>query len=131
MKRLLSLCAVLMMALGTLTVHAASDITGVWTGDMKGPDGSQGFSLSFTFKQDGAKVTGSVAGPQGDPLEITDGKIDGDKITFTVSFNGMTIRHEGVLNAAGDEIKLTSKADNNEFPAGDMTLKKTPAAAKP
>ena len=131
MKRLLSLCAVLMMALGTLTVHAASDVTGVWTGDMKGPDGSQGFSLSFTFKQDGAKVTGTVAGPQGDPLEISDGKIDGDKITFTISFNGMTIRHEGVLNAAGDEIKLTSKTDNNEFPAGDMTLKKTPAAAKP
>ena len=131
MKRLLSLCAVLMMAAGTLTVHAASDVTGVWTGEMKGPDGGQGFALSFNFKQDGAKLTGTVDGGQGDPIVISDGKIDGDKISFTVSFNGMTIRHEGVLNAAGDEIKLTSKADNNEFPAADMTLKKTPAAAKP
>jgi hypothetical protein len=98
---------------------------------MKGPDGSAGFTISFTFKQDGAKLTGSVAGPQGDPIAITDGKIDGDKIFFKVSFNGMTITHDGTVNAAGDEIKLSAKSDQSDFPAGDMTLKRTPAAAKP
>ena len=131
MKRLLCVCAALMMALGTLTAHAATDLTGTWTGDMKGPDGSTGFTISFTFKQDGAKLTGSVAGPQGDPIAITDGKIDGDKISFKVSFNGMTITHDGTVNATGDEIKLSSKSDQGDFPAGEMTLKRTPAAAKP
>jgi hypothetical protein len=63
-----------------------------------------------------------VAGPQGDPIEISDGKVDGDKITFTVSFNGFTIKHEGTIS--GDEIKLTSKTDQGDFPGGTMTLKR-------
>ena len=45
MKRLIYICAALVMALGTLNAHAATDFTGTWTGDMKGPDGSTGFSL--------------------------------------------------------------------------------------
>jgi hypothetical protein len=91
---------------------------------MKAPDGSTGFTISFTFKQDGAKLTGSVQGPQGDPIAISDGKIDGGKITFTVAFNGMTISHTGTLNSAGDEIKLTTKTDSGDFPGGEMTLKR-------
>lgn len=100
----------------------AADFTGTWAGQMAGPDGA-GASISFTFKQDGAKLTGTVAAPQGDPIEITDGKVDGDKISFTVSFNGFTIKHEGILS--GDEIKLTSKTDQGDFPGGEMTLKRT------
>ena len=66
---------------------------------MQTPDGNS-MDLSFTFKQDGAVLTGSVVGPQGgDPIAITDGKIDGDKISFKISFNGMTITHEGVVSA--------------------------------
>src|SRR5947208_1538549 len=95
MKRLLCICAALMMAFGTLTARAA-DITGSWTGEFKTPDGS-GFEITFTLKQDGTALTGTVAGPQGDPIAITDGKVDGDKISFKVSFNGMTISHEGSL----------------------------------
>ena len=80
--------------------------------------------ISFTFKQDGTKLTGTVQGPQGDAMAIANGKIDGDKISFTVAFNGMTITHEGTVNAAGDEIKLTSKSDQGDFPGGQMTLKR-------
>jgi hypothetical protein len=132
MKKLIYICAALVMALGTLNAHAATDVTGTWTGDMKGPDGSTGFTLSFTFKQDGAALTGSVAGPQGDPIAISDGKVDGDKITFKVSFNGMIISHVGTFAASadGDTIKLTSQSDQQDFPAGQMTLKRMkPAAA--
>lgn len=133
MKRLLYICAALMLTLGTLTAHAATDFSGNWTGDMKGPDGGAGFTISFTFKQDGTSLTGSVAGPQGDPIPISDGKVDGDKITFTVSFNGMVIRHAGTFTASadGDSIKLTLKSDDGQFPGGEMTLKRVPAPAKP
>ena len=124
MKKMLCLCAGLLMALSTATALAA-DVSGVWTGEMNG--GGGGFQISFTFKQDGAKLTGTVQGPQGDPLAITDGKVDGDKISFKVSFNGMTISHEGTVK--GDQITLTSKADSGDFPGGEMTLKKTPAGA--
>ena len=121
MRKLLSLCALLLFALSP-AIAMAADINGTWTGAMKGPDGEANFQLSFTFKQDGTKFTGTVQGPQGDPLPITDGKLDGDKFTFTVSFNGMTINHEGTIN--GDEIKMTTKSDQGF--GGEMTLKRTP-----
>ena len=126
MRKLLSVCALLLFALSPAIARAA-DITGTWTGATKGPDGNAGFVLSFTFKQDGTKFTGSVQGPQGDAIPITDGKIDGDKFTFTVSFNGMTINHEGTVN--GDEIKMTTKSDQGF--GGEMTLKRTPSPKAP
>ena len=105
MKKLLfSLCAVFFLALSAVSAHAA-DVTGKWTADMQMPGGGDSMQLQFVFAQDGAALTGSVQGPQGDAMAITDGKIDGDKISFKVSFNGMTISHEGTVNAAGDEIK--------------------------
>ena len=109
-----------MMALTTATAFAA-DLTGAWTGSMKSPNGDD-FQITFTFKQDGPKLTGTVQGPQGDPMDITDGKVDGDKFSFNVSFNGMTIKHDGTVT--GDEIKMTTKSDNADFPGGEMTLKR-------
>jgi opacity protein-like surface antigen len=125
MKKLLSICALLAMAL-TAATALASDVTGTWTATAQTPNGD-GFQLTFTFKQDGANVTGTVQGPQGDPLAITGGKIDGDKLTFDVSFNGITIHHSCTIS--GDEIKLTSKADSGDFPGMDMTLKRAKDAA--
>lgn len=125
MKTLLCLCAALMMALTPLTAKAATDITGTWTGDMRAPDGSTSFALSFVFKQDGAKLTGTVQGPQGEPIPISNGKVDGNKITFTVvvADMGMTITHDGTVSDAGDEIKLTSKSEQG--PSGELTLKRS------
>ena len=125
MKKLLSICVAMIMAFTTASALAA-DVSGSWAGDMKGPDGSNGFHLSFTFKVDGAKLTGTVQGPQGDAISITEGVVAGDKITFNVSVNGMVISHEGTI-VSGDEIKLTTKSDQG--PAGVMTLKRTKAAA--
>ena len=124
MKTLLCVCAAVIIALTPITALAASDVSGTWTGSFAGPDGGGGMQIAFTFKQDGAKLTGSVQGPQGDAMAISNGKVDGNKISFTVAFNGMTITHEGTLNAAGDEIKLTSKSDQGDFPGGEMTLKR-------
>lgn len=104
-------------------MHAA-DVTGNWTAEMQMPGGGDSMQIQFTFKQDGAVLTGSVVGPQGDATPISDGKVDGDKISFNVSFNGMTIVHEGTVNAAGDEIKLSAKSDGGDFPPMEMTLKR-------
>ena len=127
MRKILCVCALLLFALSPALAVAATDITGTWVGAMKGPDGNADFQLSFTFKQDGDKFTGSVQGPQGDPISFSDGKIDGNKFTFTVAFNGMTISHEGTVD--GDEIKMTTKSDAGF--GGDMTLKRTPAQKAP
>ena len=119
MKKLLCLCAALMMAFTAASAFAASDVTGTWTTNMAGPNGDS-MQITFTFKQDGAKLTGTVASPMGDPMEITEGKVDGDKLSFNVSFNGMTIKHEGVFS--GDTIKLTTKSESGAFPDMEMTL---------
>ncbi len=117
LKHLLSLCAALLLAFTCLPAHAA-DVTGTWTGTMTGGNGD--FSITFTFKQDGTKLTGTVTGGQGDPIEISNGTVDGDKISFTVSFNEMTITHSGTIT--GDTIKLTSKSNNPDFPGREFTL---------
>ena len=128
-KMLLSLGAGLLLVFAASTALAA-DVTGTWTADAVGPDGSS-YPLTFTFKQDGAKLTGTVQGPQGDAIEISNGKVDGNNISFEVSFNGMTISHSGTLNDAGDEIKLSTKSDQPDFPARDLTLKKAKPPAQP
>lgn len=128
-KVLLCLCAVFAMALTTTAAHAAN-VTGSWTAEMTTPDGNS-FQLAFTFKQDGAKLTGTVQGPEGEPIDISNGKVDGNKISFDVSFNGTTITHDGTVNEAGNEIQITTKSDSGEFPGGKMTLKRAKATATP
>ena len=85
----------------------AADITGKWTAQMPGR-GGQTREATFNFKVDGNTVTGTVSGPRGD-MEISDGKIDGDTITFTqtMEFNGnsMKILYKGTIS--GDSIKFT------------------------
>ena len=120
MKRAVCLSIFALILFSAVAAFAA-DVTGTWTGNAKGPNGED-FALTFTFKQDGAKLTGTVAGPQGDPIDITDGKVEGDNVSFNVSFGGMTITHTGVVKAA-DEITLKTKSD--QFPESEMTLKKS------
>ena len=130
MKSLLHACAAILIALATSVTARAADVTGAWTAEMSMGDANS-FQMQFTFKQDGTTLTGNVQGPQGDAIAISDGKIDGDKLSFKVSFNGMTISHEGTISADGDQIALHTKADSGDFPPMELTLKrvKPPAPA--
>lgn len=131
MRKLLTFClaAVLTFTFATLHAHAATDVTGTWTGSISAPDGNGSFDLTFTFKQDGSALTGTVTAQQGEPLTITNGKVDGDKISFNVSFNNTTITHDGTVS--GDEIKLTTKSSDGSFPGSTLTLKRVKPEAKP
>jgi hypothetical protein len=84
----------------------AADIDGKWTGSLSTPNGD--FPQNYTFKADGAKLTGSFDF-MGMETKITDGKIDGDNFSFvlTLDFGGMpfTIPYKGVVSKG--EIKLT------------------------
>jgi hypothetical protein len=93
-----------------LATALAGNITGTWKGtmDMMG----QSMELGFKFKADGSKLGGTAIGPQGEETPITEGKIDGDKISFTVKVTGqmeMTIKYKGTI--AADAIKLTMSMD--------------------
>ena len=101
----------------------AADVNGTWTGQINGPDGNS-IPLTYSFKQDGEKLTGTVAAPQGDPIQIEEGKVQGDKISFAVhvEFNGgQKFLSEGTVK--GEEITLSTKADGGD-PLGTITLKK-------
>ena len=84
----------------------AADVDGKWSGTMNTPGGD--FPVGFVFKSDGAKLTGTMIGMDGMELPITNGKIDGDKISYTVTidFGGMMLElvYKGVVTAS--EIKL-------------------------
>jgi len=99
------------------TAAWAADVTGTWKGDVSSPDGNT-FSLTYTFKQDGTKLTGTVLGPQGDPLPLDNGKVEGDKISFSVKVDmngGMVFSSEGTIK--GDEITLTTTMEGgDDFP---------------
>ena len=104
-------------------VALAADITGNWTGTIQ--MGDNPFPLTYAFKQDGEKLTGTVTGPQGDPLTLQNGKVTGDKVSFFVNVDmGGTpakFSSEGVIK--GDEITITTKTEGGpDFPP--MTLKK-------
>lgn len=116
MNKLFSLLGALALA---ATMYAA-DITGKWTGKMETPNGSR--DVNMAFKADGATLTGSVSGRNGD-TPIENGKIDGDTITFTVTrkFNDMEMKTNYTGKVAGDSIKLNYKMRDNDV---ELTLKR-------
>jgi hypothetical protein len=71
----------------------AADVDGKWAGTVSTPGGD--FPVTFEFKADGTKLTGTTMSPDGGSVNIKDGKIDGNKISFGVSldFGGMANRH--------------------------------------
>ena len=109
MKTRASLLGILVI-LGTLLVAApasAAPVDGKWTGMLDTPMGP--VNVSFTFKADGAALAGSTTGPDGAETPIKNGKVEGEKISFTVDldFGGMplSLSYTGVVSA--DQIKLT------------------------
>jgi hypothetical protein len=97
----------------------AADVTGSWTSQVKTNDGNE-LLLTFVFKQEGTKLTGTVATPR-ETANMSDGKVDGEKKLFTAAFTNSTFTYEGTIN--GNEIKVAAKVP--DFPSSDLTLKRS------
>jgi hypothetical protein len=117
MRIFASVAAVLLIS---VTAYAA-DVDGTWMGMVQTPMGD--LPVSFTFKADGTKLTGSTLGFDGSEVPIMDGKIDGNTITFSVTFDfgGMPfpLSYKGVVSS--DEIKMSGDAFGMPF---EFLLKK-------
>jgi hypothetical protein len=103
-------------------VASAADITGTWKADLQAPQGM--VQVNYTFKQDGGKLTGTWQAAQSPTVDITEGKVTGDKVSFVVNMGpnaNMTFVHEGTVK--GDEIELTMKP-SGEFPGATVTAKR-------
>ena len=94
---------------------------GTWTITVNSPMGPQPSTLNLAV--DGDTLTGSQTA-QGTTSPISNGKVDGDKISFTINVHDQfTLKHEGTIS--GDAIKLTMKSDQGDFPGGEITLKRS------
>jgi hypothetical protein len=103
MKRFL--ISILVFALAAL----AADISGNWKATAEGPNGSM--ERTFVFKVDGNKVTGETTSSMMGKSTISDGKIDGDTVTFTItgSFGGNEVKINYKGKVTGSEIHFTSE----------------------
>ncbi len=70
-----------------------ADLNGKWVGVLNIPGGND-LDVSYNFKVDGGKLTGTALTPDGD-VPLTNGKTDGTTFSFSISTSGMDIAHTG------------------------------------
>ena len=122
--------ALAVMVLGVVLATAlAADISGKWVSEIQGK-GGEPMSITYTFKAEGSDLTGTMGGPMGGENPISEGKIDGDNISFVMKMsfgeNEMTMKYKGKI--VGAEIKLTMEMEGGMGGPGgkpmEMTLKR-------
>src|ERR1019366_8003969 len=91
-----------LFAAGALSAMAA-DIDGTWKGTAETPNGT--IERTFVFKVDGNKLTGETTSQMTGKSTITDGKVDGDSLSFTITVkfqdNEVKLKYSG--KAAGKQ----------------------------
>ncbi|PLK44047.1 MULTISPECIES: hypothetical protein [unclassified Emticicia] len=85
---------VLMLMLGALTAFAQNPIDGNWKGSRETPNGT--FEVTYTFKVEGNELKGTWKTQFGE-TKLENGKVDGKKFSYSISFNDMTIASTGEL----------------------------------
>ena len=102
--------------LGVLAIAAyAADVTGKWTAEVPGRSGNMQTN-TIVLKQEGTRLTGTLDGGRGGPVEITNGKVEGDMVSFTVvrNFNGNEIKQNFKGTISGSEIKFTRTTEGGQ-----------------
>ena len=105
MKSLWILALMAVCSLGAL----AADASGTWKATVETPNGAM--ENTFTLKVDGDKLTGTITMGQFGEAPISEGKVDGDNVSFLVvrEFNGNQFRINYKGKVAGDEMKLSGE----------------------
>jgi hypothetical protein len=103
-KYLVSLTALL--ALTGLALFAA-DIDGTWTMTKDGKDGKSQ-TTTITLMSKGSALTGKFDGGRGGAVDISDGKVDGNSVSFKVvrNFNGKEFAQEYKGTVKGSELTI-------------------------
>ncbi len=88
---------------------AAKGAAGTWKWSFDGPNGA--IEVTLKLKQDGEKLTGTITGLNGNEIEIQDGSVKDDAISFKIvrQFNGQkaTTTYTGTIS--GDSLKGKSE----------------------
>ncbi len=120
MTRRTTLLLAILLAVAICAV--AADVTGKWVAQIPSRSG-QMREITFNFKVDGGKLTGTMSGRQGD-IAISDGKVSGDTISFVISMDrgGETVKMNYSGTVSGDEMKL--KREGGQRAATEFTAKR-------
>jgi len=102
----------LLLLFGCYTAFAQNPIDGNWKGTRETPNGT--FEVNYTFKVEGTVVTG-VWKTQFGETKLEDGKIEGKKFSYSISFNDTKISSTAELISENEilvknergEMKLT------------------------
>ena len=101
---------------------AAGDISGTWKASFDTQIGQQTYTYDFAVKD--SVLTGKAKSNLGE-AEISNGKVDGNKVTFVemLKFEGMEIRidYTGTI-ASADEIKFTRQV--GDFATEELVAKR-------
>ena len=103
------------MALPTAAVsirglHAAG-VDGKWEAEIEGPRGPM--VLVFDLKAEGDTVTGTIGNDMMGEVQIQDGKVSGDEVSFvqTMMRGDFEVRFKFAGTVSGDEMELTRSID--------------------
>ena len=114
-KFFLMLCMLMAASIAAL----AADLTGKWVAQVPGRDGAPR-ETTFVFKQDGDKLTGTMAGGQGGDAALSEGKVDGSTVSFAIVTERGKRTYVGQIS--GDEIKF--KREGGQAPQ-EFTAKRS------
>jgi hypothetical protein len=104
-----------LLLLAALSAFGA-DIAGKWKAIVENRNGMR--DITFVFEVRGDKLSGTAASDQGQ-APIVDGKIEGDKISFTVEKEDFKAVLTGTIS--GDDMKLNAAVGNKTF---DLPVKR-------
>jgi len=99
-----------------------SPVEGRWQGTLKTVNG--GLTETYNFKAKGQFLTGTE-NIADSTRPISEGKVNGDKISFKTTVDGKSVEHQGTVS--GDTIELKSFGPYGEF---DVTLKRVASEKK-
>lgn len=121
----------LLWIIGTLLVcscfaFAAEDISGKWEGKFViTADGeTHDDTACLILKQSGTELTGTGGPNSGEQWPITNGNVEGDKLTFDVQSPGPLIKFS--LTVVGGHLKGQAKAEaDGHVMTGEMDLQRS------
>jgi hypothetical protein len=98
-----------LLLLAALTAFGA-DVAGKWKTTFEGQNGPR--EITFTIQVTEGKLSGTATSQQGE-APITEGKVDGDKVTFTVEREQFKAVFTGTVS--GDKMKLSGTVGERTF----------------
>ena len=111
MKKKLFTTLALICCTVLIGLAVVADLTGTWKGSVETPNGD--YPVSYTFKVDGDKLTGTANGESGS-VPIVDGKISGNNFSFGHDFNNVPLKITGKF--MGDSISISVDYQGTPLP---------------